>query len=377
MKKLKLFLLAGAILMLAAPVCAWGAPAGSKATGAKLPTYKKVVVRTVDVSTRDKFSTSMAAHLEEAAKKASKTTQYKIVIPPGTYTARYGQNVPSNTWIYAKGATIRALKGKKRMVLLTNQKFGKATENIKIEGGTWDTTTQSVNDSPETAPFRFAHTKNLIFQDMTIKCNRKAHLIELADINRLTVKGCKISGNHRYSGVQPKEAIQLDVATEKAMVNMRPYNGKGCHNVIIENNRFNNVARGVGSHNEKEKIVEANPYTHVTVKNNSFNNLKAEAVFITWWQYCTVEKNTVENGQRAGVYMESSSKVRVTNNNIKKITAFSGDRRRTYGSATAGIILRGSHKNYIRNNTVSRCKGKIVRKENICRGNSIKNNKKK
>ncbi len=377
MKKFKLFLLAGAILSLAMPVCAWGAPAGSSATGAKLPAYKKVVTRTVDTSTESKFSTSFAAYLEEAAKKASKTTQYKIVIPPGTYTARYWQQVPSNTWIYAKGATIRALKGKKRMVVLTNQKFGKTTENIKIEGGIWDTTTQSVNDSPETAPFRFAHTKNLIFQDLTLKCNRKAHLIELADINGLTIKGCKISGNYLYSGVQPKEAIQLDVATQSAMVNMKPYNGKGCHNAVIENNQFSNVARGVGSHSAKEKIVEASPYTNVTVRNNTFKNLKAEAVFFIWWKNCTVEKNTVENGQRTGVYMESSSKIRVTNNTIKKITAYTGDRKKTYGSATAGIILRGSHNNYIRNNVVSGCKGKAVRTENTCRGNSIKGNKKK
>lgn len=376
MKKLHTFLLLSAVLLFAMPICAWGASAGSNATGAKLPNYKTVVTKTVDTSELG-FSTSMAAYLSEAAKNANKNTQYKIVIPPGTYTARYWQNVPSNTWIYAEGATIQALKGKKRMVLLTNQEIGKSTENIIIEGGTWDTTTQSMDDSPETAPFRFAHTKNLIFKDMVIKCNRKSHLIEVSDINGMTVQGCKISGNNYCTDVQPKEAIQLDVATKAAMVNMTPYNGKGCHNVLVENNSFNKVARGIGSHNEKEAIVEANPYTQVTVRNNTFSNLKGEAIYLKWWKSGTIEKNTVQNGTRTGIFMESSSKIRVANNTVNKITAFTGKRKQTYGSATAGIILRNCNSNYIQGNNVSQCKGAAVKTEGTCKGNSIKNNKKK
>lgn len=376
MKKLNIFLLLSMLLLLAMPIGVWGASAGGTATGAKLPDYKTVVTKTID-STSGDFSSSLSKYLSGAAQKASKTTQYKIVISPGTYTARYWQNVPSNTWIYAKGATIQALKGKQRMVLLTNQSIGKSIENIVIEGGTWDTTTQSVNDSPETAPFRFAHTKNLAFKDMIIKCNRKSHLIEVSDINGMTIEGCKISGNDGCTDVQPKEAIQLDVATKPAMVNMTPYNGKGCHNILIQNNSFNKVARGVGSHNEMTSDVESNPYTQVTVRNNTFKNLKGEAIYIKWWKSCTVEKNTVQNGTRAGVFMESSSKVKIANNNIKKIKAFTGARKKTYGATTAGIILRNCNSNSIQRNVVSQCKGEAVRTELAGKGNSIKNNKKK
>ncbi len=370
MKRFHILLLLSAIFILAMPVGVWGA------SGAKLPEYETVVTRTVDTSEYG-FSTSMTAYLSEAAEKASKTTQYKIVIPPGTYTARYWQNIPSNTWIYAKGARICAKKGNKRMVFLSNQKIGKATENILIEGGTWDTTTQSVNDSPGTAPFRFAHTKNLIFRDVIIKGNRKSHLIEVSDMDGLTITGCKISGNNYYLGVQPKEAIQLDVATKPAMVNMLPYNGKGCHNVLIENNEFDKVSRGVGSHNEKLSIVEANPYTNVTIRKNTFKNLKGEAVYIKWWKNSTVEKNTIQNGKRAGIFVDRSSKLKIGNNTIQKISAFTGGRRSNYGSETAGVMLRDSHNNSIQGNVLSQCKGPAVRQGNSCRGNSLKNNKKK
>lgn len=367
---MKKILLLSAVFMLIMPLRVWGA------SGAKIPEYENVVTRTVDTS-KNGFSTSMAAYLSEAAKKASENTQYKIVIPPGTYTARYWQNIPSNTWIYAKGARICAQKGNKRMVLLSNEKIGKATENIIIEGGIWDTTTQSINDSPGTAPFRFAHTKNLVFQDITIKGNRKSHLIEVSDIDGLTITGCKISGNNYYLGVQPKEAIQLDVATKPAMVNMLPYNGKGCHNVLIENNEFDKVSRGVGSHNEKLSVVEANPYTNVIIRNNTFKNLTGEAIYIKWWKNGTVEKNTIQNGKRAGIFVDCSSKLKITNNTIKKIAAFAGERKTTYGADTAGVMLRDSHNNTIQGNTLSQCKGSAVQQSKSCHGNSVKNNKKK
>ncbi len=372
MKSFKMFLLGSALLILGLPVCVWGAPAGAKATGANLPKYQKVVVRKVDVSTENSFSTSMKNYLEEAAKKADQNTQYKIVIPPGTYKARYWQTVPSNTWIYAKGATIRAIKGKKRMVLLSNQ-GDSAGENIKIEGGVWDTTTQNKSDSPVTAPFRFAHVKNLVFENVTIKANRYAHLIEVSDIQGLTIRNCSLSGNDYEYQLQPKEAIQLDVATKEAMPNMTPYNGKGCHNAVIENNRFNRVARGVGSHNS-EVGAEKDPYTNVIVRNNVFKNLKGEAVFIKWWKYCTVDKNTVENGKHAGIYIQSGWKLKVTNNAVKKISSFSGARRKEYGADRAGVFLQKGTDNQFWHNKISGFKGKTVsiKSSKTCKRNSIK-----
>lgn len=154
-------------------------------------------------------------------------------------------------------------------------------------------------------------------------------------------------------------------------------NGKGCHNVLIENNEFDKISRGVGSHNEKLSVVEDNPYTNVTIRNNTFKDLKGEAIYIKWWKNSTVEKNIIQNGKRAGIFVDCSSKLRISNNTIRKISGFTGERRSNYGPETAGVMLRDSHNNTIQGNVLSQCRGAVVRQGNLCRGNSVKDNKKK
>lgn len=368
-KKIYAVLMMSLLLMLAAPVCAHAASAGGKATGAKLPNYKRVVTINVE---REKFSKSFVKALKEAEEKATNTTQYKIVIPKGTHEATNTYRIPSNTWVYAKGAVIKR-KATGSCFLACNP--GKTYRNIKIEGGTWDATGQPSNFALDQTLVRFAHVKNLIFQDMTIKCRRGGHIIEVGDINGMTVKGCKISGNNVYRNVQPKEAIQLDVATKSGMNECTPYNGRGCHNVIIENNSFSNVARGVGSHSTAAG-AQRNPYTNITVRNNKFQNLKGEAVFVLNWENCTIQKNAVTNGKRTGIYLESCSGVKVNSNTMKKITPFTGTRKQTYGGSVSGVLLRVSDNNYVYSNRIMQSGGKAVLTEGICNNNTLKSNKK-
>lgn len=368
-KKRKLLWLVSAMLLFCMPLSVQAAT-GSSAKGAKLPSYAKVVTITVD---QDNFSKSFYRALEEARTKANSKTQYKIIIPPGNYEATHTYRVPSNVYVYAKGAVIdRKATGKCVFMCDPNKSYS----NIKIEGGVWDTTSQPANYAPDTALVRYAHVKNMIIQDATFKCKRGGHILEFSDMNGLTIKGCKISGNTIYRNVQPKEAIQLDVATKPAMVNCTPYNGKGCHNVIIENNQFTNVARGVGSHNDM-KGVEKNPYTNVTVRNNTFKTLKGEGIFVMHWKNCTIEKNTIQNGMHVGIYVNSCSYNKIANNTIKKIKAFTGARKTQYGGTTAGVMIYQTTKTSITKNVLSQCSGKVVYDQGLCKSNSIKSNKKK
>ena len=370
MKRMKkLFLLMCSLMLLVIPVSVQGATGKSAATGAKLPTYKEVV--TFDVGGAD-FNKDLRKAVIAAIENKDSTKQYKIVIKPGTYTLEYGITLSSNVYIYAKGAI---LKGPNGSTVTFKCEPGKSLKNIKIEGGVWDATTQRKNYGIDTAIMRLAHVKNLVIQDAAFLCKRGGHILEFSDINGMTIKGCTLSGNTIYRGVQPKEAIQLDVATQPAMVNCTPYNGKGCHNVIIEKNRFVNVARGVGSHNEMLKIVEKNPYTNITIRNNSFKNMTGEAIFSMYFKNCTIEKNTIYNAKRAGIYMESCSYNKIYKNTIKKISSFTGERK-NYGTTKSGIHIRNTSNCSINSNTLTQTSGgKVYLQELTCKGNVVKGNK--
>lgn len=269
-KKSIIMLLCMLALFIAMPVCV--SAAGSNGKGAKMPAYKQVKKVQVD---KEDFQRSLQNALETAGRKASNSCQYKIVIPPGEYVLSHVLTIKSNIWIYAKGAKITIADHVSR-VMATEP--NKSYKNVRVEGGVWDASKQTGSKQKREMMFRFSHVKNMELSGITLKCKRNNHIIEVSDMNGFTVKNCKISGNSRYLQVQPKEALQLDVATKAAMINCTPYNGKGCHNVLITGNIFSDVSRGVGSHSYAQG-AEKNPYTNITVERNTFKNCKGEAIY--------------------------------------------------------------------------------------------------
>lgn len=367
-KKWIITILCALTLLMAMPVCA-SAAVGSNGKGASIPRYKKVKTIQID---GDNFWNEFTSAMEEAAKKASSSCQYKIVIPPGDYPYRRTVILGSHTWIYAKGATFRLEDTTAAIFRTETGKSG--YQNIRIDGGVWDGSKQSswANDK---VMFRAAHVKNMVLNDMTLKCRRNNHMIEVSDTNGLTISNCRLSGNNLYMQVQPKEAIQLDVATQSGMNGYTPYNGKGCHNVLISGCTFTNVSRGLGSHSYANG-TEKNPYTDITVKNNTFNNSAGSAIHCLSWKKCSILGNKIYNAHYAGIYMEACSLDKIASNTIKTVRAYSGQRKKTYGGQRAGILLRSVSNSSLTGNRASGC-SYIIQKQLSCPRNTIKNNKKK
>ena len=364
-KKSIIMLLCMLALFIAMPVCV--SAAGSNGKGAKLPAYKQVKKVQVD---KEDFQRSLQNALETAGRKASNSCQYKIVIPPGEYVLSHVLTIKSNIWIYAKGAKITIADHVSR-VMATEP--NKSYKNVRVEGGVWDASRQTGRKQKREMMFRFSHVKNMELSGITLKCKRNNHIIEVSDMNGFTVKNCKISGNSRYLQVQPKEALQLDVATKAAMINCTPYNGKGCHNVLITGNIFSDVSRGVGSHSYAQG-AEKNPYTNITVERNTFKNCKGEAIYFLNWKNCSVLKNKIYNAKHAGIYMQDSSRNKVQNNTIAGVGAYSGERAKTYGSDRAGVLMRNVNGSHVTGNQASGCKEAVM--ENPAgTGNVIKKNK--
>lgn len=336
--------------------------ASKENAGAKLPKYSKVIEKTVDTSN---FDRSMRQLIEEAGEEASNSVQYKIIIPPGTYTSSWTLFPRSNTWIYAKGATIKGTKTGKGTQILTPYQSTR-TRNIVIEGGTWTVTNQSKSFAPQSALFRALGVTNMIMKDMTIRSNRRSHVIEVADMNGFTVQNCKIdSGKTSPATIQPKEAIQLDVATTGAMPNYycpkKMLNGKGCHSVRIKNCTFTNCQRGVGAHSGIPRGVQKKPYTNIIVEDCTFKNLKGEAVFAQNWRASTIRDNKITTCRRTGIYLHETYTTTVMKNQITDIRRFaSAAQRKSYGTYATGVLFVSSNSNKIMNNKVTKYSSKAV-----------------
>lgn len=346
------------VLLLTLSTTVFAAKIGNKySTGAVFPDYQETVTIQVDPV---KFDRTFKEALLEAEEKASSLIQYKIVLPPGTYTAERVYRLPSNTHIYARGVTIYA-KGTRVGMLVTDAT--KKSENIIVEGGTWST----VKQNPVSGTMlRFLGVKNMMLKDMKIQSNRKNHIIEVADMNGFTVTGCAISGNNKdnkapYKSVQSKEALQLDVAIPSAMPGFDTapamYNGKGCHRVLIKNNTFYNCARGVGSHSGTGKGIEKYPYTYITVTGNTIKNLLGEAVYSQNWRYSAISANKISNCRQAGIYLLDTYSIRLNKNHITNVKQYTGARKTTYdpnGEYGVGVLARRSNLLYMDYNTIQK-----------------------
>lgn len=366
-----LFVLSCLAVILCMPLCVH-AKTGSRANaGAKWPQYQEIKEYNI-TSDPSEFYRELRFALEDAAqlgKTSGNSVLYKINLPSGQYTIDAALRVTSNVWISAQKDTRITVGGDYGIAVVRTYNPGeefytKYVRNVRIEGGVWNTLGKASDLNPDSILVRFVRMQNVIFEDASFQCRTRNHMFELADIDGLTIRRCRFSGNNMDSkgkvNVQPKEAIQLDVSTQLAVNGKEPYTGKGCHNVLIENNTFVNVARGIGSHNAKEKSIEKNPYTDIIVRNNVFKKLLGEGIFVLHWKNCTIQDNLITNCKRAGIYLEDCSGVKVAGNKVKKLSAYSGRRRSTYGAATIGVCVRVSNKCSVIGNVLCKKGGTAV-----------------
>ena len=335
--------------------------------GAQFPRYSKVVTINVDPN---HFSRDFYDALAEAASNASNSVQYKIILPKGTYNQQHAYKIPSNTYVYAVGTTI-ITDGSRKSLFHGN--MSKPTQNIIIEGGTWSALSQTYTG--DATCIRFTGVRNLMMKNVTIKVRRIGHIVELADVIGFTMTGCTLSGNNLDTNsknpisLQPKEALQLDIATRAAIpgysTKASMYNGKGCHNVLITNNTFVNCARGLGSHSGL-KGAEKNPYTYITVKNNVIRDCLAEGIYGQNWKNTTIYGNTIQKCKQTGILLMQTNNMVVRNNKISNVRRYTGKRQKFYDPKKrygCGILIRQSKKLTVKGNKVSNVSRKGTIKE--------------
>lgn len=155
-------------------------------------------------------------------------------------------------------------------------------------------------------------------------------------------------------------------------------NGKGCHNVIIRNNRFLNCARGLGSHSGTGNGAEKQPYTNITVVGNTIRNTLGEGIYAQDWRNGTIRNNSISDGKQAGIFLLDASDILISENSIDNVGKYTGQRKSTYdprGIYGVGMLIRHCSNLYVNNNQISRIYQNGITQEGDDSRITLKNNK--
>ena len=284
---------------------------GSTATGADFKygqTVTEINVETMfgaDKMGNEYSQSQIQAALDYAGDNAADDNMVKVYIPAGTYLLRTRLTVYSNTWIYCEEGTVfkRCTPNGPLLCSASAQVGGyDDTRNIIIEGGTWDGNTDEYRNLVGFSNIRFAHCNNILFKNMNIINNQGGHHLEIGGAKDITIEGCSFSGYFDYFG-NNKEAIQLDTMnSESIFVGYAPYDDTSCENVIIRNNSFSDIPRGLGSHSATVGVY----YRNITIENNTFTNMSHITMIMYNYKNCTIRNNVI-NGCVSGIELKNMS----------------------------------------------------------------------
>ncbi|MBQ9541652.1 MAG: right-handed parallel beta-helix repeat-containing protein [Ruminococcus sp.] len=305
-------LLASGHFLLTAHAYDYSVITGSTATGASISGYSSAVaIDVTDFGADSTGSKNSAAAIQKAldyaGSHASDKVQVKVIIPAGTYSIGSCLYVHSNTWLYLQDATLRKdfQGGCLIMNYLDNDDGGfNGAHNIIIEGGVLDGNTNGGNVKAFST-IRMGHLHDLWVKNVDFKDNFNCHMLELGGAKNVTVEGCSF---HEYYGPKYKEAIQFDILNnENLFEGYAPFDDTPCDNVIIKNNDFYDLMRGIGSHS----ATIGEYYTNFSISGNTFSNIYDSAIIMENYRRCTIENNTM-TGVGSGIdfknmtYMEVS-----------------------------------------------------------------------
>ncbi|MBR1724070.1 MAG: right-handed parallel beta-helix repeat-containing protein, partial [Ruminococcus sp.] len=292
------FILAATIAVtafIAAPVTAhaaggsgaWGASVTDSDSSKKINVVKKYKA---DPDGKKDSRHAIQAALNYAKEHGSPSNRQMVYLPAGTYKIDAPLRIYSNTdLLLDKDATVLRCFNSGCMIRnYTNGVGGYAgSENISIRGGTWDGNTAEYNSAYSFSNIRIGHAKNVLIRNTTVINNKNGHHIEAGGVSGLTIEGCYFGG---YMGSLLKEAIQLDVMNcYEVFAGYAPFDDTPCENVIIRNNTFKNLMRGIGSHS----AVVGKYYTDVTITGNTFSNVSDLCVMLYNYRKCTISNNVI------------------------------------------------------------------------------------
>lgn len=327
------------------------------------PNYDYNVVTDAEekVNPKDKISDSKG--IQSVLNKAiGSKKEITIYFPAGTYNIDKTLRVYSNTHlILDKNATLYRMDSWiNREVLFNVDQNSKRdvvgkynmSKNITIEGGTIDGG-NTAKAAKGTDVVRFDHAENITIKDCTIKNTYDCHILELVGVKNGEVSGCTFTGFRYKKGKEndykyAREAIQIETAWKtgnEPWARGSVIDGTSCKNVVITDNKFNDIPCGVGQHrhtkdgkyrnedititnntitcsskNKAAKIaITCIGINNLTVKNNIVKGPYQFAMHVMVADGVVIEGNQAEGMKQNGIMVDSGKNVVISNNTLKNI----------------------------------------------------------
>jgi parallel beta-helix repeat protein len=241
------------------------------------------------------------AALVQARDTARSQNQVTVRVPEGAYNLTANLRIYSNTTLDLTGVTLNYTGTESHVMLqsgINGSYMGESDynnsskcagyngfENITVKGGTF------VSSSSNTGTIiRIAHATNVTLDGVTLKGGGCAHQAEVAAIDGFYVKNCSfLDWNGKKGSTEKFEALQLDIPCASKVFKNVYQDGTVMKNVEITGCTFANVPRGVGTHT----LLVGAYHENIKINNNTFSNVKEEAVVCLAYKNSEVKNNTI------------------------------------------------------------------------------------
>lgn len=223
---------------------------------------------------------------------------YTIKIPKGSYQVATTINVYSNTNIDFGGSTLYRTSNKVLLKLGVVSKTNSYNEyncvqNITASNAVLDGQNKKfATDGDDATIIKFSHSKNITVTNISIQNTKNVHhQLAFAACKNVKITNCSFSNMDVNGSKNNCEAIQIDVLDDYYFESAYYYDGTTTKDVIIENCKFNNVNRGVGTHTG----IAGYYFDNIKIRNNIFQNVEGYAIRVTNYRNSEITNNTITN----------------------------------------------------------------------------------
>ncbi|MBK3495023.1 right-handed parallel beta-helix repeat-containing protein [Viridibacillus sp. YIM B01967] len=265
----------------------------------------KVMMKYTTYNSNTKHYYVLRSYLEKLEKKGGGT----LILKKGTYKISNTLYVPSNVTIKMKdGVTI--VKGQKTgtskfkasksiFQFIKPSKANKSGVYGKYNG---EKNISFIGEGKVTIDMKYekdsialimGHNQNVKVENIQFKNMYSGHFIEL-DASKNVVIRKNTFTNSRASANKNKEAINIDTpdkTTAGWSQNWSKYDKTPNQKITIENNKFKNLDRAIGTHKYSGKMY----HDKVIIRNNDIDKTRLDAIRVMNWSNAVIENNIIQN----------------------------------------------------------------------------------